>query len=80
MLHRRLGCRPRTSRPAVILADEPTGSLDEENAGSVLGLLTDSGRQRGVSLVLVTHDPASAARADHHYLMCDGRLSMEVSV
>lgn len=66
--------------PAVILADEPTGSLDEENAGSVLGLLTDSVRRRGASLVLVTHDPASAARADHHYKMRDGHLSLEVSV
>ena len=60
----------------------PSGSslecFDEENAGSVLGLLTDAVRRRGASLVLVTHDPASAARADHHYLMRDGRLSTGV--
>ena len=70
--------RALVNEPAIILADEPTGSLDEENAGSVLGLLTDAVRRRGASLVLVTHDPASAARADHHYLMRDGRLSTGV--
>jgi len=61
--------------PAVILADEPTGSLDEENASGVLQLLMDAVRRRGASLVLVTHDPASAARADRHYRMRDGRLT-----
>lgn len=67
--------RALANEPAIILADEPTGSLDEENAGSVLALLTDAVRRRGASLVLVTHDPASAALADRHYLMRDGRLS-----
>jgi putative ABC transport system ATP-binding protein len=66
--------------PAVILADEPTGSLDEENASGVLQLLSDAVRRRGASLVLVTHDPASAARADRHYRMRDGRLSAGVPV
>jgi len=70
--------RALVNEPAVILADEPTGSLDEENASGVLGLLTDAVRRRGASLVLVTHDPASAARADHHYRMRDGRLSLGV--
>jgi putative ABC transport system ATP-binding protein len=64
--------------PAVILADEPTGSLDEENASGVLELLTDAVRRRGASLVLVTHDPVSAARADSHYRMRDGRLTAGV--
>jgi putative ABC transport system ATP-binding protein len=64
--------------PAVILADEPTGSLDEENASGVLQLLTDAVRRRGASLVLVTHDPASAASADRHYRMRDGRLTAAV--
>jgi ABC-type lipoprotein export system ATPase subunit len=66
-------------QPAVILADEPTGSLDEENASGVLELLTDAVRRRGASLVLVTHDPASAARADRHYRMRDGRLTAGVA-
>lgn len=71
--------RALINEPAVILADEPTGSLDEENAVNVLGLLTGAVRRRGASLVLVTHDPASAARADRHYLMRDGRLSLGAS-
>ena len=64
-----------SSSRRMILADEPTGSLDEENAGGVLGLLADAVRRRGASLVLVTHDPASAARADRRYRMRDGRLT-----
>ena len=61
--------------PAVILADEPTGSLDEENASGVLELLSAAVRRRGASLVLVTHDPASVALADRHYKMRDGHLT-----
>jgi ABC-type lipoprotein export system ATPase subunit len=67
--------RAMVIEPAVILADEPTGSLDEENANEVLELLIDAVRRRGASLVLVTHDPASAARADRRYRMRDGRLT-----
>ena len=65
--------------PALILADEPTGSLDEDNAAGVLQLLTDAVRRRGASLVLVTHDPVSASRADQRYRMRDGRLTAGVS-
>ena len=65
--------------PTIILADEPTGSLDERNAAGVLVLLTDAVRRRGASLVLVTHDPASASLADQRYRMFDGRLSLGVS-
>lgn len=61
--------------PAIILADEPTGSLDEQNGGVVLELLIHAARRRGASLLLVTHDPESAARADRHYRMRDGRLT-----
>ncbi len=61
--------------PALVLADEPTGSLDEENAQVVLGLLSAAVRRRGSSLVLVTHDPASAALADRRLRMLDGRLT-----
>ena len=64
--------------PAVVLADEPTGSLDEANGANVLALLIAAVRRRGASLVLVTHDPASAAQADRRYQMRDGRLTARV--
>jgi putative ABC transport system ATP-binding protein len=66
------------TEPALILADEPTGSLDEANGLDVLRLLVNAVRRRGSSLVLVTHDPASAALADHRYQMRDGRLTAGV--
>lgn len=50
--------------PAVVLADEPTGALDVENAARVLELLLTAARRRGTAVVLVTHDPLVAARAD----------------
>ncbi len=56
--------RSLASSPRVVLADEPTGSLDEENAARVLDLLFAAVRAHGVTLVLVTHDAAVAARAD----------------
>ena len=65
--------------PAILLADEPTGSLDDENAGVVLDLLIGAVRDTGCSLVLVTHDPRSATRADRRYRMRDGRILVEVA-
>lgn len=61
--------------PWILLADEPTGSLDDEHANQVLDLLTSAVRARGAALVLVTHDATSAARADRRFVMRDGRLA-----
>lgn len=61
--------------PALILADEPTGSLDDENATLALDLLVERCRALGSALVLVTHDPVSAARGDRRFRMRDGRLT-----
>jgi putative ABC transport system ATP-binding protein len=69
--------RALVAAPALILADEPAGSLDDENAAHVLDLLEVASRSRGASLVLVTHDPQSAARADRSVRMRDGRLVTE---
>ena len=71
--------RALVSEPTLILADEPTGSLDEGNAASVLDLLIDAVRRRGASLLLVTHDAASAVRADQRLAMRDGRLMAAVA-
>ena len=66
--------RALVTGPALVLADEPTGSLDDETAGSILDLLRKEAAARGASLVLVTHDAESARLADEQYLMRDGRL------
>ncbi|MCY7418382.1 MAG: ABC transporter ATP-binding protein [Chloroflexi bacterium] len=62
-------------RPALVLADEPVGSLDDDNARTVLDLLVELNTTMGSAVVLVTHDPVSAGRADRHLRMTDGRLT-----
>jgi putative ABC transport system ATP-binding protein len=69
--------RALIAHPSLILADEPAGSLDDENASQILDLLEAASRAGGASLVLVTHDPQSAARADRRVRMRDGRLTPE---
>jgi putative ABC transport system ATP-binding protein len=61
-------------RPAVILADEPTGSLDPENSVLVTELLLEASRRWGVTLLLVTHDLQVARRLDRTVALRDGRL------
>jgi putative ABC transport system ATP-binding protein len=60
--------------PKLVLADEPTGSLDTENTRMVLGLLRQQCRDRGMALLLVTHDPEAAAYADRTHELRDGQL------
>jgi putative ABC transport system ATP-binding protein len=61
-------------RPRVVLADEPTGSLDVETGAEVLDLLTSLVKDSGLALVVVTHDPQIASRLDRVLEMRDGRL------
>ncbi|WP_375480013.1 ATP-binding cassette domain-containing protein [uncultured Jatrophihabitans sp.] len=68
-------CAAVAHRPAVLLADEPTGTLDVEAADSVYDLLDAAARQAGATLVLVTHDPRAARIADRVVRIRDGRLS-----
>jgi len=66
--------RALSNDPRLVLADEPTGSLDSQRGAEVLTLLAEVCRERGVGVVLVTHDPAGAAFADRVYRLRDGRL------
>jgi putative ABC transport system ATP-binding protein len=62
--------------PAILLADEPTGNLDEETGRGVIDLIFALKRARGMTLVLVTHDGALAARCDHVIGLRSGRIEM----
>ena len=62
------------TRPSVLFADEPTGNLDSENGEKVLDLLFRLHRDRGSTLILVTHDPGLAAYADRVVSLRDGRI------
>ncbi len=62
-------------RPPLLLADEPTGALDTHTGNEILELLLSLREHEGVTVLLVTHDPAIAAHADRQVFICDGRLS-----
>jgi len=66
--------RALSTQPSLVLADEPTGSLDTERGMEVLGLLADICHTEGVAMLLVTHDPRAAAFADRVRALRDGRL------
>ena len=66
--------RSLANAPAAILADEPTGTLDSGSAAAVLDLLEAVRSEVGALLVLVTHDPGIAARADRRITLHDGRI------
>jgi putative ABC transport system ATP-binding protein len=61
--------------PKLVLADEPTGSLDSQRTRKVLGQLRSLCRERDMALLLATHDPQAAAFADRAYELRDGRLA-----
>ncbi len=65
-------CRALVNRPPLIFADEPTGNLDSANGAAVLELLLDLRRERGSTLVMVTHSREIAARADRVITLRDG--------
>lgn len=66
--------RALSTEPKLVLADEPTGSLDSARSREVLGLLTEMCREHEVAVLLVTHDPQAARYADRVHALLDGKL------
>lgn len=70
-------CRALLPRPALLLADEPTGNLDPSTAAVVLGEIIHLAKEQGSAVVMVTHDPEVAARADRVLELHGGRLAQQ---
>jgi putative ABC transport system ATP-binding protein len=66
--------RALAADPAIIVADEPTGNLDEATGHEIIDLLFRGQRERGTTLILVTHDSELAARCDRVLRMHSGRI------
>ena len=71
--------RALVKEPKVLLADEPTGNLDEDTRDEIIGLLETMWRERGLTMVLVTHDSSIARRAQRIGVMKNGRLGFKQS-
>jgi putative ABC transport system ATP-binding protein len=67
--------RAFVTRPPLLLADEPTGSLDAATGDAVIELMFELNREQHSTLVLVTHDPAMAARCQRQLTIAAGRLT-----
>ena len=67
-------CAALAHRPALLLADEPTGELDDASADATRALIVELARTDGASVILVTHDPATAEIADRTLRIRDGRI------
>ena len=66
--------RALSNEPPILLADEPTGNLDSKSGRHVMEALQAIHHQRGLTIIMVTHDPGIAAMADRTLKMLDGRI------
>ena len=66
--------RALASKPAIILADEPTGNLDSKTSDDVIGLLKMTGKEFNQTIVMITHNPEIAQMADRIVRIEDGRI------
>ncbi|SNR99297.1 ABC transporter ATP-binding protein [Antarctobacter heliothermus] len=71
--------RALANRPGLVIADEPTGSLDSKSSAQIVDLLEGLQRQEGITVVIVTHDPNIAARCDRRINMCDGQIVSDLT-
>ena len=72
--------RALAPNPAILIADEPTGNLDETTGAEIIDLMFDGHATRGTTLVLVTHDPLLARRCDRVVRMRSGRVEATETV
>jgi putative ABC transport system ATP-binding protein len=72
--------RALLSEPALLLADEPTGNLDSRTGTEVLRLIREATRERGLTVVMVTHDPRAAAVGDRIVRLADGAIAGDEQV
>jgi len=69
--------RSLANNPSLVLADEPTGSLDTSAGQAIMQLIRDLNREQGITFVVVTHDPAVARRTNRVIVMADGKIARE---
>ena len=72
--------RSFVSEPALLFADEPTGNLDTTTGSAIIDLLFSLNRERGATLLLVTHDPALGARCTRSIEIAAGRVLRDVQI
>ena len=72
--------RALVGNPGLVLADEPTGNLDDRNASEVLDLLTELCRENGTTIMMMTHDASATERADRAITLRDGRIEQDLLV
>jgi putative ABC transport system ATP-binding protein len=70
--------RAMVAHPKLLLADEPTGNLDQETGAHVIELMFGLARERGTAILLITHDPSLAGKADRQLHMNEGHLAEQV--
>jgi putative ABC transport system ATP-binding protein len=71
--------RALAPKPALVFADEPTGNLDAATGSSVMDLLFARRAETGATLVVITHDPALAARCERVVTLADGRIASDAA-
>ncbi len=71
---------PSSPKPALLLADEPTGNLDTKTSIEIMDLITSLNRDRGITVVMVTHEEDIAAHAKRLLRFVDGRLGSDSAV
>jgi len=72
--------RALANQPKLLLADEPTGNLDQATGADIIELMFGIQRERDMTLLLITHEAALAERCDHQYRMSDGRLGVVTNI